>query len=120
MPRVPCHSFSIVTTNTTTPSTITTITTTNDDDGDGSGDGDNNGGGNNDEDGCDCEEDEVMNDDCIVVAALMIMDRSDALSKKRVENMFILETGNHFLILWTARRGGYGRGKFRDVVFKIH
>jgi hypothetical protein len=40
--------------------------------------------------------------------------------ERRVKNMFILDTGNHFLILWTARRGGYGRGKFRDVVFKIH
>ena len=86
MPRVPCHSFSIVTTNTTTPSTISTIT--------------------------------MMNDDwIIVVAALMFLDRS---SRKKTQKYVLLDTGNHFLILWTARRGGYGRGNFRDVVFKIH
>ena len=53
-------------------------------DGNGNGDDDNNNGGDDDDDGCDCGENEGMNDDwIIVVAALMILDRSNALSRKK-------------------------------------
>jgi hypothetical protein len=37
-----------------------------------------------------------------------------------IESKFILDIGKRFSSLWMIGEGGYGKGKFRDAVFRIH